>query len=304
MKQNKQVVLVTGAGSGIGRAVALSLARAGHQVYASMRETRQKNRERADALLELARKESLSLDVVELDVLSEVACQAAVNQILAKQGRLDVVVNNAGMLMTGITEAFSVEQVAHIIDINALSWLRVNRAVLPAMRRQGYGLLMYVGSTTARLQEPFLGPYIASKVAGDAIAEIMGMEVRPLGIESVILVPGAFTSGTEHFAHSNAPEYLAIEQQYGDFPDRIASLGDRLNEIDAANGGPLDVSAVGQAAVDVLAMPRGQRPFRVVIDGQRKGTEAIDAVYHEKQAAFLRQMGLGDLTLPAPSSAV
>lgn len=304
MKQSKQVVLVTGAGSGIGRAVALSLARAGHQVYASMRETRQKNRERADALLELARKESLSLDVVELDVLSEVACQAAVKQILAKQGRLDVVVNNAGMLMTGITEAFSVEQVAHIIDINALSWLRVNRAVLPAMRRQGYGLLMYVGSTTARLHEPFLGPYIASKVAGDAIAEIMGMEVRPLGIESVILVPGAFTSGTEHFAHSNAPEYLAIEQQYGDFPDRIASLGDRLNEIDAANGGPLDVSAVGQAAVDVLAMPRGQRPFRVVIDGQRKGTEAIDAVYHEKQAAFLRQMGLGDLTLPAPSSAV
>lgn len=300
MKQNEQVVLVTGAGSGIGRAVALSLARAGHQVYASMREIRQRNRERADALLDLARKESLSLDVVELDVLAEVSCQAAVNRILATQGRLDVVVNNAGMLMTGIAEAFSVEQVARIIDTNALSWLRVNRAVLPAMRRQGHGLLMYVGSTTARLHEPFLGPYIASKAAGDAIAEIMGMEVRPLGIESVILVPGAFTSGTEHFAHANAPEYLAIEQQYGDLPDRIASLGDRLNAIDAANGGALDVSAVGQAAVDVLAMPRGQRPFRVVIDGQRKGTEAIDAVYHEKQVAFLRQMGLEDLAPPAP----
>src|SRR5690606_11155833 len=130
MKQNEQVVLVTGAGSGIGRAVALSLARAGHQVYASMREIRQRNRERADALLDLARKESLSLDVVELDVLSEVSCQAAVNRILATQGRLDVVVNNAGMLMTGIAEAFSVEQVTRIIDTNALSWLRVNRAVL------------------------------------------------------------------------------------------------------------------------------------------------------------------------------
>jgi NAD(P)-dependent dehydrogenase (short-subunit alcohol dehydrogenase family) len=186
--------------------------------------------------------------------LSEIGCQAAVNQILFEQRRLDVVVNNAGMLMTGLTEAFSVKQVAHIIDTNALSWLRVNRAALPAMRRQGYGLLMYVGSTTARLHEPFLGPYIASKVAGDAIAEIMGMEVRPSGIESVTLVPGAFTSGTEHFAHSHAPEYLAIEQQYGGLPDRIASLGDRLNAIDAANGGALDVSAVGQAAVDVLAM--------------------------------------------------
>lgn len=298
IENDPQVVLVTGAGSGIGRAIALSLARAGHQVYASMRDVRGGNRDRVEALLELARVEGLSLDVVELDVLSEVACQAAVNLILARHGRLDVVVNNAGMLMAGITEAFSAEQVARIIDTNALSWLRVNRAVLPAMRRQGRGLLMYVGSTTARLHEPFLGPYIASKAAGDALAEIMAMELRLAGIESVILVPGAFTSGTEHFAHSNAPEYLAIEQQYGDLPGRFASLGDRLNAIDEANGGALDVSAVGQAAVDVLALPHGQRPFRVIIDGQRKGTEAIDAVYHEKQLAFLRQMGLEDLALP------
>lgn len=300
MTQNRQVVLVTGAGSGIGRAIALSLSRAGHQVYASMRDLRQRNHERADALRHLARQENLLLDVIEMNVLSEVRCQAAVNQVLAEQGRLDVVVNNAGMLMVGLTEAFSVEQVSHIIDTNALSWLRVNRAALPAMRRQGHGLLIYIGSTTARLHEPFLGPYVASKVAGDAIAEIMGMELRPLGIESVILVPGAFTSGTEHFAHSQGPEYLAIEQQYGDLPKRIASLGDRLNAIDAAHGGALDVSAVGQAAIDVLATPRGQRPSRIVIDGQCKGTDAIDAVYHEKQVAFMRQMALEDLTPPPP----
>ncbi|MGC6857155.1 SDR family NAD(P)-dependent oxidoreductase [Pseudomonas aeruginosa] len=296
-------MLVTGAGSGIGRTIALSLARAGHRVYASMRDLRQKNRARVEALLQLARQESLPLNVLELDVLSEVGCQAAINQILAEQGSIDVVVNNAGMLMLGLTEAFSVEQVARIIDTNALSWLRVNRAALPAMRRQGHGLLMYVGSTTARLHEPFLGPYIASKAAGDALAEVMGMEVRPSGIESVILVPGAFTSGTEHFAHAHSPEYLAIEQQYGDLPGRIAGLGDRLDAIDAANGGTLDVSAVGRAAVDVLALPRGQRPFRVVIDAQRKDTEAIDALYHQKQVAFLHQMGLEDLALPAPQGA-
>lgn len=300
MTKDKQVVLVTGAGSGIGRTIALSLSRAGHQVYASMRDLRQKNRERVDTLLQLARQENLSLKIIELDVLSEVGCQAAVNEILGEQGHLDVVVNNAGMLMTGITEAFSIEQVAHIIDTNALSWLRVNRAALPAMRRQRKGLLMYVGSTTARLHEPFLGPYIASKVAGDAIAEIMGMEVRPSGIESVTLVPGAFTSGTEHFAHSQPPDYLAIEKQYGDLPERALSLGDRLNAIDVANGGALDVSAVGQAAVDVLAMPRGQRPSRIVIDGQRKGTEEIDVLYHEKQAAFMRQMEMDDLVPPPP----
>lgn len=300
MKHDKEVILVTGAGSGIGRAIALSLARAGHHVYASMRDVRQKNRERADALLHLAQKENLLLEVLELDVQSEVGCQAAVNHIVSERGRVDVVVNNAGMLMTGVTEAFSVDQVARIIDTNALSWLRVNRAALPAMRRQGRGLLMYVGSTTARLHEPFLGPYVASKVAGDALAEIMGMEVRPSGIESVTLVPGAFTSGTEHFAHANHPEYLAIEQQYGGLVDRIAGLGDRLNAIDAANGGALGVMAVGRAAVEVVAMPRGQRPSRVVIDGQHKGVEEIDDVHHEKQVAFLRQMGLQDLAPPKP----
>jgi NAD(P)-dependent dehydrogenase (short-subunit alcohol dehydrogenase family) len=300
MAHDKEVILVTGAGSGIGRAITLSLARAGHYVFASMRDVQRKNRDRADALIQLAQEESLQLEVLELDVLSEVGCHAAVNQILAKYGRLDVVVNNAGMLMSGVTEAFSIEQVARIIDTNALSWLRVNRAALPVMRRQGSGLLMYVGSTTARLHEPFMGPYIASKVAGDALAEILGMEVRPSGIESVTLVPGAFTSGTEHFNHANKPEYVAIEQQYGDLPSRVATLGERLSAIDAANGGALDVAEVGRAAVEVIAMPRGQRPSRIIVDGQRKGTEDIDAVYHEKQVAFLQQMGLQDLAPPAP----
>ena len=300
MTHSEQVILVTGAGSGIGRAITVSLARAGHRVYASMRDVRLKNSERADALLQLAREENLSLDILELDVLSEVGCQAAVNHILAEHGRLDVVVNNAGMLMTGVTEAFSVEQVARIIDTNALSWLRVNRAALPVMRRQGSGLLMYVGSTTSRLHEPFLGPYIASKAAGDALAEIMGMEVRPSGIESVTLVPGAFTSGTEHFAHANPPEYYAVEKQYGELPGRVAALGDKLSAIDAAHGGALTVMDVGRAAAEVVAMARGQRPSRVVVDGQRKGTEDVDAVYHGKQVAFLRQMGLEDLAPPAP----
>jgi NAD(P)-dependent dehydrogenase (short-subunit alcohol dehydrogenase family) len=112
MNPDKQVVLVTGSGTGIGRAIALSLARVGHQVYASMRDIRQRNRHRADSLLQLVRQEGLPLEILELDVLSEVSCRAAVDQVVAKQGRLDVVVNNAGMLMQGLTEAFSVDQVA------------------------------------------------------------------------------------------------------------------------------------------------------------------------------------------------
>ncbi|WP_341521887.1 SDR family oxidoreductase [Pseudomonas sp. G.S.17] len=298
----QQIVLITGAGSGIGKAIALALARAGHHVYASLRDVRKTNRDRSEALEHMARQESITLEVLELDVLSETACRAAVDLILARHGRLDVVINNAGMLMTGMTEAFSVEQVASIIDTNALSWLRVNRAVLPTMRRQGHGLLMYVGSTTARLHEPFLGPYVASKVAGDALAEIMGMEVRPFGIESVTLVPGAFTTGTEHFAHAQEPAYAAIVEQYGDLSSRMATVAERLKAIDKAHGGSLTVEDVGRAACQVLSLPRGARPSRVIIDGQQKGTEAIDAIYHEKQTAFLIHLGLADLAPAAPSA--
>lgn len=301
-QHHPQVVLVTGASSGIGRAIALSMARDGHIVYASMRATAGKNAARVAALRELAQHENLALHTLELDVLSETGCRAAVDSILDREERLDAVVNNAGMLMQGVTESFSIDQVARIIDTNALSWLRVNRAVLPVMRRQGHGLLMYVGSTTARLHEPFMGPYIASKAAGDALAEIMGMEVRPFGIESVILVPGAFTTGTEHFAHAEAPAYAAIVEQYGAIPARMAGLGDKLDAVDQANGGGLSVDDVGRAACQVIAMPHGQRPSRVTIDGQRKGTEALDAVYHEKQAAFLGQLGLADLAPPAPAT--
>jgi len=85
----------------------------------------------------------------------------------SRAGRVDVVVNNAGMLMIGMTEAFAPEQVAQIFDTNAISCLRVNRAALPAMRRQGRGVLVYISSTTAHIFEPFMGPYVASKAAGE-----------------------------------------------------------------------------------------------------------------------------------------
>ena len=299
LQQSAQVVLVTGAGSGIGRAVATVLARAGHVVYASMRDIDARNRQRARALLELAGAEGLRLDVVELDVLSEVSCRAAVDQILLERGRIDVVVNNAGMLMSGVTEAFTPDQVATAIDTNALSWLRVNRAALPAMRRQGSGTIVYIGSTTSRIHEPFLGPYVASKAAGDALAEVMSFELRPFGIDSVIVSPGAFTQGTEHFAHAHAPRDLAVVRQYGALPARAADLPARLDRIDAAHGGALDVTAVGAMVRDVLALAHGRRPLRVTVDAQHKGVEELDTLHAVKQRRFFTALGLEDL-LPAP----
>ena len=250
---------------------------------------------RADELRRSAEREGVDLRVIELDVLSEASCRAAVDLVLAEQGRIDVVVNNTGMLMVGITEAFALDQLAQVFETNAISWLRMNRAALPAMRRQGRGVLIYISSTTAHIVEPFLGPYAASKAAGEALAEVMGFEVSRFGIESVIVVPGAFTSGTEHFAHAHGPAQVAVVAQYGDLPKVADRMVSKLEAINAAHGGALDVSAVGEAVRDVLDRPHGERPARVVVDGQHKGVEELIALRRAKQAAFFRRMGVDDL---------
>jgi len=163
------------------------------------------------------------------------------------------------------------------------------------MRRQGRGVLVYVSSTTAHIFEPFMGPYVASKAAGEALAEVMGFEVSGFGIESVIVVPGAFTSGTEHFAHAHTPANVTVVAQYGDLPRRAESMGGRLEAIDAAHGGALDVSAVGDAVCCALDMPHGERPARIVVDAQQKGVEELNALHRAKQAPFFRELGIEDL---------
>lgn len=298
---SQKVIVVTGAGSGIGRAIAEALAIAGHTVYASMRPLKERNQERVEQLSRFAAEKQVDLRALELDVLSEESIRAAFDQVLLETGRLDVVVNNAGMLMVGVAEAFTPTQMAKILDTNAISWLRVNRAALPIMRRQRQGVLVYVGSTTSRIHEPFIGPYVASKAAGEALAEAMRFEVAPFGIESVIVVPGAFTSGTEHFSDADGPEALAVVSQYGGLPGRLRDLGAALETIDAAQGSGLTVESVGRAVKDVLDLPFGEKPFRISIDPQAKGTDEIELLISNKQLSFFQGLGIADLIKPKRS---
>lgn len=290
------VIVVTGAGSGLGQAVAERLALAGHIVYAGMRDTGSRSAERAIAADLFATQHEVNLRPLELDVLSDTGCRAAVDQVLFEQGRLDVLVNNAGMLMSGVAEAFDADQFLTILDTNAVSWLRMNRAVLPVMRRQGAGTLVYVSSTTAHIVEPFMATYIASKAAGEAFAESLGFEVTPFGIDTVIMVPGAFTHGTQHFAHTTAPAEPAVVAQYWELAAAAAEIPARLEAIDLDHEGhSADVSSVGDALVDVLRQPRGSRPRRVVVDAQHKGVEDIDAVTTDRQRTFFTTLGIDHL---------
>jgi len=291
-----QVVVVTGAGSGLGRAVAEKLALAGHIVYAGMRGIATRSADRASAVEAFAAEQDVALRPLELDVLSDTGCRAAIDQVLSEQCRLDVVVNNAGMLMAGVAEAFTADQFLTILDTNVVSWLRMNRAVLPVMRRQHAGTLVYISSTTAHIVEPFMATYIASKAAGEAFAESIGFEVTGFGIDTVIIVPGAFTQGTQHFAHSAAPGEPAVVAQYGDLAAVVAQIPARLETIDIAHQGhAADVSSVGDALVQVLRQPRGTRPRRVIVDAQHKGVEDIDAVTSDRQRAFFTALGIENL---------
>lgn len=146
----KSVILVTGASSGFGLMTARALAQTGHTVYASMRDTLGRNAPQVAAAAQWAIEQQLDLRTVELDVQSDASSDAAIARILADAGRLDVIVHNAGHTMFGPAEAFTPEQYAQQYNVNVLGTQRVNRAALPAMRKQGKGLLVWVGSSSTR----------------------------------------------------------------------------------------------------------------------------------------------------------
>lgn len=288
------IILITGAGSGFGRLSAIELARAGHTVYASMRDMDGHNKGRADASRDLARREALQLYPIELDVRCESACHAAADYILGRHGRVDVVINNAAVMLAGITEAFRPAQLMEAIEVNAISWLRVNRAFLPAMRRQEKGLLVYISCGITHIPDPFTGAYAASKAAGDVLAQAMALENSRYGIESVIVMPGAYTSATDHFRNSIGPADTAVVAQYGRLNELAHQLADRL---DAANvpGARSDPAEVAEAVRDIVAMRHGTRPGRVEVDPQRRGAMAVAEFAQAQRATFFRRMGIDDL---------
>jgi NAD(P)-dependent dehydrogenase (short-subunit alcohol dehydrogenase family) len=304
MKANSrgQIILITGAGSGFGRATAIELAQAGHIVYASMRrdDLEGHSKERWTSMRSIASEERLDLRPLELDVQEEASCRAAVDRIVADEGRVDVAMNNAAMMMHGLTEAFRPEQVSRILDLNAVSWLRVNRAVLPVMRRAGRGLLVYIGSGINRLPDPFTGPYAASKAAGDVLAEVMALETARYGIETVIVQPGAYTSGTDHFKHAVGPLDNEVVRQYR----KLEGLSDQLTDrLDGANlpGRRKDVGEIAEAIRDLIAMAPGARPKRIDIDPQGREVGKINDLTAQLQRDFFGRMGVADLLKPTVS---
>jgi len=296
---SKKVILITGASSGFGRMTAEALAKAGHTVYASMRDTVGRNSKNVAEMAEASKRDGVDLRAIELDVQSEPSIDAAVDKIIADSGKIDVMIHNAGHMMFGPAEAFTPEQFAEQYDVNVLGTQRVNRAVLPHMRGAKQGLLIWVSSSSAAGgTPPYLAPYFAAKAAMDSLAVLYARELSRWGIETTIVVPGAFTKGTNHFAHSGRPADGARVAEYEAGPYK--GFGEEvLKAFSAIVPEDADPAVVADKIVDVVAMPFGKRPFRIHYDPTEDGASVSFAVIDRVRSEMLHRVGLTDLLTPA-----
>ena len=280
-----KTVLITGSSTGFGRDTAETLARAGHTVFASMRNPQAQNRDHAQAL----RKNGI--EIVELDVSSDTSVERAVKEVLARTHRIDVLVNNAGIASAGVTEAFTPDQAKVVFNTNVVGLLRTSRSVLPAMRQQGDGLIINIGSILGRVTFPFFGIYGASKFAVEALTDSLRYEVSQLGIDVVLVQPSAFPT----------PMYTTIQQPtdseraaaYGAVGEIPGAMFQHFMTTFQAPNAP-NPHNVAEAIAKLVAQPKGSRPLRTVV-GAAFGSDIVNEQTAPVQAHVVETLGLSHL---------
>jgi NAD(P)-dependent dehydrogenase (short-subunit alcohol dehydrogenase family) len=281
---SKQVVLITGSSTGFGRLFTDTLARQGHTVFATMRDPGGRNAKNASEIRALAEKDSLAIHVLELDVTDDASVDRAVEAAVAKAGRIDVVINNAGYYLVGLEEAVTTEQARRLMDTNFLGPVRVNRAVLPHMRRQRSGVLMHISSGAGRIILPAVGFYCASKFALEALAEAYSYELAAQGIESVIVEPGQYE--TPIFGNTVTAADEARIDTYGPAKEFPAKINGALSST-AGNA-----QEVADAVLRIIETPAGEKQLRYFVSPQNFGVDEINALTKQVQTSILEAFGL------------
>jgi NAD(P)-dependent dehydrogenase (short-subunit alcohol dehydrogenase family) len=253
-------VIITGTNSGFGRLTVQTLARDGHTVFACMREVKGKNAKAAQEVKALG----ANVHVVEMDVTNDASVQQAIDSV-AKQtgGAIDVVFNNAGRFSMGVQEAFKVDEVKSLFETNVFGPMRVNRAVLPHLRKRKQGLIIYTSSIAGRFSVPCMGTYSASKAAIESLADAQRDELRGLGIDVAVVEPGAFPTEVGNKAlYANDPDRA---NGYGDVASIPQKMGEGLGQLFASPNSP-NPQDVADAVKKIVDTPAGKRPARVVVD--------------------------------------
>ena len=228
-----------------------------------MRGVDAKNERSAAELRAYAASHSVALHVLELDVTSDSSVEEAVSTVIKNAGRIDVAINNAGVMSQGPTEAFTVEQFRQNLDVNSIGPFRVAQAVFPHMRQQGEGLLINVTSILGRLTLPSFGIYQASKWALEALSESLRYEASGSGIDVVIVEPGPFN--TELTPNAPAPGDTARLEQLKDVQESFEQMMAGFMETFANPEAPTDPKLCVDGILELIATPAGKRPIRTVL---------------------------------------
>jgi NAD(P)-dependent dehydrogenase (short-subunit alcohol dehydrogenase family) len=250
-------VLITGASGGFGKLTVETLIKKNHQVAASMRGVKDKNKKAAEELTKLGAK------VIEMDVTQDNSVNAGVEQTLKVLGDLDVVINNAGIGVLGVQETFTPDDWQKLFNVNVFGVQRVNRAVLPHLRAKRSGLILHVSSLLGRIAIPFYGPYNSSKWALEAMCENYRVELSGFGVDVGIIEPGGYP--TTFIDNLLLPSDKSREATLGELQKQAEVFLKGFEQALAGNPAQ-NPQNVADAIVKVIDTPAGRREFRTIVD--------------------------------------
>jgi NAD(P)-dependent dehydrogenase (short-subunit alcohol dehydrogenase family) len=264
----KKIVLVTGTSTGFGKLITQTLSKEGHTVIAAMRGVNDKNQAVAQELAALP-----GVDVVELDVTNDASVQEAFEKSFAKYGHIDVLVNNAGLAGFGVTEAYTLDQVRRLFEVNFYGVLRTYNAVLPSMRARKDGLIINLSTGASGFTLPFMVPYMASKFAMEALTEGFQHELKDYGIENVSIQSGVYptemNTGVKPGVNADKENIVAA---YG------SAAVDTFNAMGTALFGKMaefkmDPQTIADGVLELINKEKGTRPLRFPLDAVAQGTD-------------------------------
>lgn len=283
----KKVVLITGTNSGFGWLTANSVAALGHKVYATMRDIDGKNADKAKALAAVE-----NVTVLDVSLTDEKSVQNAMETIIAEEGTIDVLVNNAGVTMFGVAESATAADLQRVFDVNVIAPWRLMKLALPYMRKQSEGLIINVSSGYGRFSSPFSAIYGASKFALEGLSEGSHYELRPLGVDVAMIQPGAFPTEMSQKIQfgsdtSVSDDYKAVAE----YPEKMfKAIGEMFENVKP------DPQDVADAIVKLINLPKGQRPLRTVVDPTTGAiVEAANDAITVEYAKVLKAYGLEEL---------
>src|SRR5258708_18378220 len=262
---SKKTILITGTSTGFGKLTAVTLAKAGYNVIAVMRNVSNKNKGAAAELRAIP-----GIEVVEMDVTSDESVDRSIKYAISKYGAIDVLVNNAGVSGTGLVDAYSIDQLKRLFETNVYGILRTYKAVLPSMRSRKEGLIINISSGLGLFAIPNITAYCASKFAVEAFTEGLNVELKPFGIENVSIQAGAYPTEISSKVGINADE-TSVTESYGDLggPSLQKKFENMYAKMKEFNMNP---QVIADGILDLIQMKKGTRPRQYPLDALAPGT--------------------------------